>query len=148
MSPDGLYRVSGDGGPEARHSIDTSVPEPPRGVVQVLSEAALLLPHLAVLLARLMRDPQVSHRRKLLVGIAAVYVASPVDVIRDMIPVVGRFDDVIVVAFAIHHLLTGVPAPVRAEYWPGSEDALDLVQAVVAWGAEMVPSPIRRTMGA
>lgn len=143
----GLHPVSGDGETPAHHTIDTRKPEPPRRVGEIVREVVLVLPHLAVLLARLMRDPRVPRRRKMLVGIALAYVASPIDAIPDVIPVVGQFDDTIAIAFAIHHLMHGVPPDVCAQYWAGSEDALDLVQAVVAWGAEMVPAPIRRMVG-
>jgi uncharacterized membrane protein YkvA (DUF1232 family) len=122
-------------------------PEPPRTVLQILRETALALPHLGILLTRLLRDPRVALRRKMLAAVAAAYVASPIDVIPDMVPLVGQLDDAIVVAFAIHHLLNAVPPAVRAEYWAGSEDALDLVQAVVAWGAELVPPSLRRLVG-
>jgi uncharacterized membrane protein YkvA (DUF1232 family) len=148
VSADGrLHPVAGDLGSSAPHTIDTRAPEAPRGAREILREVVLVLPHLAVLLARLIRDPRVPRRRKLLVGMAIAYVASPLDALPDVIPVVGQFDDAIVVAFAIHHLMRAVPAEVRADYWAGSEDAFDLVQAVVAWGAEMVPSAVRRMVG-
>lgn len=128
----------------AAHTIDTRVPQPPRTVLQVVREMVLVLPHLAVLLARLLRDPLVPRRRKMFVALAVAYVASPIDLVPDVLPVVGQLDDAIFVAFAVHHLLDGAPPAVRAEYWAGSEDALDLVAALLAWGAEMVPEPIRR----
>ena len=143
----GLHPGAGDREGAPPHTIDTRPSEPARSPGQILSEVVLVLPHRALLLVRLLRDPQVPRRRKLLVGVAVAYVASPIDLIPDVAPVVGQFDDAIVVAFAIHHLMCAVPGEVRAGYWSGSEDALDLVEAVVAWGAEMVPPQVRRMIG-
>jgi hypothetical protein len=44
----------------------------------------------------------------------------------------------------VHHLLGGVDEDVRAEYWDGNADSLELVEAVLEWLSGMVPRPIRR----
>ncbi len=70
------------------------------------------------------------------------------DLVPDFVPFVGSIDDVIFVGFAVHHLLNGVPESVQQEYWDGSEDTLDVVRSLAAWGAEMIPKPLRRLFGA
>ncbi len=128
------------------HRIDHRVPPPPLSPGEVIKQALLTLPYFARLLYRLLRDPRVPRRRKLIAGAAAAYLAMPIDLIPDFVPVAGQVDDVIFAAFAIHHLLEGVPAEVHDEYWDGNEDTLDLLRSLVAWGAEMVPKQLRSWM--
>lgn len=129
------------------HGIDDRIPGPPRSLSELMAEAALTVPHLVVLLYRLMRDPNVPGRRKFVAGLAAGYLVSPVDLIPDFVPFVSAIDDLIFVGFAVHHLLSSVPVEAQQAYWKGSEDALDVVRALAAWGAEMVPSRLRRALG-
>ncbi len=56
----------------------------------------------------------------------------------------GRVDDVIVLAFALHRLLGSVEPSVLEEHWDGDGEALELVTALIAWGGELMPSPLRR----
>ncbi len=128
------------------HGIDDRIPEPPRTLPQLLTEAALIVPHLGVLLFRLLRDPRVPLRRKLVAGAAAAYFVAPIDVVPDFVPFVGGVDDLVFVGLAVHHLLQGVPEEVQRAYWEGSEDTFDVVKALAAWGAEMVPRALRRAL--
>ncbi|HEX6663947.1 MAG TPA: DUF1232 domain-containing protein [Gaiellaceae bacterium] len=93
-------------------------------------EARLLagfIPDCAVLVHRLLRDPRVPRRRKvLLVGLVG-YLVLPFDLVPDFIPVAGQLDDAIVVALVLRHLVrSGGDALVR-EHWPGPERSLQLV---------------------
>jgi uncharacterized membrane protein YkvA (DUF1232 family) len=134
-------------GPVLRYSTDGSFEEVPpqaRTRVELLKEAALALPHMAMLLSRLMRDRDVPRVRKLFAGVAMVYVISPYDLLPDGIPFVGRIDDIVVLAAAVHSLMRAVPAERLDAYWEGSEDALDIVAGLVEWGADLVPGPLHR----
>lgn len=70
----------------------------------------LLLPNLAVLLGRLLRDPGVPRTAPVALGAIEAYLASPVDLIPDFMPFVGSLDDVILVAL----ILDGLPEPPRS----------------------------------
>jgi uncharacterized membrane protein YkvA (DUF1232 family) len=109
-------------------------------------EIVLMLPNLAKLLARIVRDPRVPVRHKTFAAAVFVYVLSPIDLIPDMIPGLGRFDDVLFVAIALNHLIEGAGRSVITEHWDGSEDSLDLVLSVADWGAEVIPGPFRRLL--
>jgi uncharacterized membrane protein YkvA (DUF1232 family) len=118
-----------------------------RTSLQVVGEALLTLPNLVKLLGRLLADPRVPVRRKALLGFAIAYLASPVDLVPEaLLPVVGQLDDLAVAVLAVHFLLRSVDAETLAEYWDGSRDALDLVTALVEWGTELVPRPLRRLL--
>lgn len=85
------------------------------------------LPDCVVLLARLAADPRVSRRSKLLLGLAAGYVALPLDLVPDFIPVAGQLDDAIVVALVLRATLRAVGPGVVEEHWPGPARTLAVV---------------------
>lgn len=108
-----------------------------------LKEAALVLPHFVKLLGRLMRDPRVPPRSKAFAGAALVYVASPVDLLPDVIPVLGSADDLIVAVFAVHHLLRTAGEEVVVEHWDGSRDVLEIVDSLIGFAAQLIPARTR-----
>ncbi len=126
------------------HRLDTRITVDVRTRADIVREGLWLLPNLGKLLTRLMRDGRVPARRKVVMGIAALYPLLPMDLIPDSIPVLGQLDDLLVLALGIKHLLDGAPPEVIAQHWDGTDDALDVVAALVEWGADMVPGPLRR----
>lgn len=123
--------------------IDTRTPRPARSVVEVLTEAALVLPNVVKLIIRLLGHPDVPMGRKLMSWFVVAYVVSPIDIIPDFIPTIGKLDDLLFVAYALDRLLASVPPEVVAEAWDGSEDALDLVWAFVGWGSDLTRAVFR-----
>lgn len=121
-------------------AIDERAAAPPRGVRELAVESVAMAPNLVKLLARLSMDPRVPMRRRALVAAALAYVVSPVDLIPDFLPGLGRLDDLVLVSVAVDRMLSGADAQIVAEHWDGSEDALDLVRSAFAWGADLVPS--------
>ncbi len=107
-------------------------------------DAALMLPNLVKLLYELLKDPRVPRRTKLVVGAAAAYVVSPIDLLPEFIPVVGLADDFLLVAFAINHLVTVAGEDVVLEHWDGPRDLLELVRTVLDVAGDLVPAPLRR----
>ena len=67
------------------------------------------------LLVELMLDKRVPASRKVLIGIAAAYVVSPIDLIPDFIPVISRLDDFAALVISLDLLLEGVPREVMIE---------------------------------
>jgi uncharacterized membrane protein YkvA (DUF1232 family) len=60
-------------------------------------------------------DPRTPWLAKVLVGAALAYLASPVDVIPDFIPILGHLDDVLLVPGLIWVALWLVPSELKAE---------------------------------
>lgn len=85
------------------------------------------VPDCIVLFRRLLRDPRVPRRRKMLLAALIGYLAMPFDLIPDFIPVAGQLDDAILVAVVLRLVLrAGGPELVR-EYWPGPRSSLEVV---------------------
>ena len=104
-----------------------------------MRELLWLLPHLAQLIVRLARDPRVSRRTKSVLAGVAVYLASPVDLVPDFIPLLGYLDDVLLVAIVLDGLLNHVPREVLLEHWPGDPQSLDRVGRVAGRLSVWVP---------
>ncbi len=84
-----------------------------------------LLPDCATLMWRLRRDPAVPTRAKIAVVFAAIWVASPIDLIPEFLPVIGPLDDVIVVALCLRYAGRRVPRDVILAAWPGQPRVIE-----------------------
>jgi uncharacterized membrane protein YkvA (DUF1232 family) len=107
-----------------------------------IKDAVLALPNILKLLARLVRDPRVDRRRRLVALGAVAYAASPVDLIPEAIPVLGKVDDLVVAVLAVRMLLDGAEEDLLAEHWDGSPEVLEIFDDVVGWVAGLVPRRI------
>ena len=74
------------------------------------------LPSYARLVWSLARDDRVPVRQKLLLGGIAAYLASPIDLIPDFIPVVGQLDDLAVLVFGLDLFIKSAPKEVVDEH--------------------------------
>lgn len=90
-------------------------------------DVARLVPDCIVLVKRLVGDPRVPRRHKLLLGVLVGYLALPFDLVPDFIPVAGQVDDAVVVILALRAVLRGSGAELVREHWPGPESSLGLV---------------------
>ena len=89
---------------------------------------ARFIPDCIVLIRRLLADPAVSRGRKLvLLGVVA-YLAMPIDLVPDFIPVVGALDDVIVVGLALRVVLRGDGPELLRAHWSGPPESLRAVE--------------------
>ena len=70
----------------------------------------------ARLVWRLTFDKRVSIFLRALVPIALLYVISPYDILRDRIPMIGRFDDLIILGLALLFLTKLAPPNVVDEH--------------------------------
>jgi uncharacterized membrane protein YkvA (DUF1232 family) len=77
----------------------------------------------ARLLWRALRHPQSPGWLKLGALGIVLYVISPIDLIPDVIPVIGLLDDIVLVPLAIRFLLNRLPAQLRADIGAGPRAA-------------------------
>ena len=90
-------------------------------------DVARFIPDCVVLVRRLMGDSRVPRHHKLLLGGLVGYLALPIDLVPDFIPVAGHIDDVLVVVFALRVVLRDGGAELLREHWPGPESSLAFV---------------------
>jgi len=84
-----------------------------------LRDLAAFIPDCVTAVRRLRADPRVPRRAKIAIVVAGVYVASPIDLIPEFIPVIGPLDDIAVVALALRYAGRRVPRDVLLAAWPG-----------------------------
>jgi len=89
------------------------------------------VPDCVVLLRGLLGDPRLPRSRKWLLAGLLLYLASPVDLVPDFIPVVGQLDDAIVLVLVLRSVLrAGGPDLIR-EHWRGPPRSLDAILRLV-----------------
>jgi uncharacterized membrane protein YkvA (DUF1232 family) len=88
-------------------------------------EVAALLPNLLMLFKGLVKDPRVPRSSKVLLVLGGLWVASPIDLIPEFIPVLGPLDDAVVAALILRHVLRTAGREVVAEHWRGDPATLD-----------------------
>jgi uncharacterized membrane protein YkvA (DUF1232 family) len=85
------------------------------------------IPDCIVLFRRLLSDSRISKARKLLIIALIGYLAMPLDLVPDFIPVAGQLDDAILVALVLRTVLRGGGPDLLREHWPGPEDSLRVI---------------------
>jgi len=85
----------------------------------ILRDLASFIPDCVTTVRRLRKDPRVPRRAKIAIVLAGLWVASPIDLIPEFIPVIGPLDDIIVVALALRYAGRQVPREVLLAAWPG-----------------------------
>jgi uncharacterized membrane protein YkvA (DUF1232 family) len=91
-------------------------------------EVTVLLPNLLRLFKGLIRDPRLPRGSKALLFLGAAWVASPIDLIPEFIPVLGPLeDDAVVAALILRHLLRATGRDVVVEHWHGDPATLERI---------------------
>jgi uncharacterized membrane protein YkvA (DUF1232 family) len=111
-----------------------------------MTNLLLVIPNLLLLSARLMVDPRVPAKERLLVAGAIVYAFVPLDLIPDMLPFVGQVDDAYLIALTLLRLMTVTEPRVVREHWRGGGDVVELVGATALITARLLPKKIRRVL--
>jgi len=92
----------------------------PRG--SVLREALRLLPDLIRLLKNLATDRTLPRGVRVRLWLLMAYLALPIDLIPDFVPVLGYADDAIVVVAVLRAVVRRVGLEPLRERWPGTPD--------------------------
>lgn len=85
----------------------------------LLRDLAAFIPDCVTTARRLRRDPRVPRRAKVAIVLAGLWLANPIDLIPEFVPIIGPLDDVVVVALALRYAARQVPRQVLLDAWPG-----------------------------
>jgi uncharacterized membrane protein YkvA (DUF1232 family) len=94
----------------------------PKG--NLLGEALRLLPDLLRLLRRLAGDRGVPRAARVRLWLLLGYLAIPIDLVPDFVPVLGYADDAIIVSLVLRSIARRAGAPMVRRHWPGTDDGL------------------------
>jgi uncharacterized membrane protein YkvA (DUF1232 family) len=92
----------------------------PKG--RVLREALRILPDLVRLLKDLATDRTLPQGVRVRLWLLVAYLALPIDLIPDVVPVLGYADDAIVVVAVLRAVVRRVGLEPLRERWPGTPD--------------------------
>lgn len=89
---------------------------------------ARLIPDSLLLVKRLATHDRVPRRTRWLLAGVGLYLAFPIDLVPDFIPVAGQLDDALVVGLAVRAVLRAAGPGVVEECWPGPPEGLAIVR--------------------
>ena len=90
----------------------------------LLKEALRILPDTLRLLRRLAADPSLPRGVRVRLWLLFAYLAMPIDLIPDFIPVIGYADDAIIVAAVLRSVVRAAGPDAVKRHWPGTVDGL------------------------
>jgi len=108
----------------------------------------LFIPNLILLCGRLIIDPRVPAKERLLVAGAIIYAVIPLDLIPDMLPFVGQIDDAYLISLTLLRLMSNTDPKIVREHWNGGGDIVELVGSMAGIAAKLLPQKIRRVLTA
>ena len=89
-----------------------------------LRELLRLLPDVLRLLRRLAGDGTLPRGVRVRLWLLLAYLAMPIDLVPDFVPVLGHADDAIVVALVLRSVVRRAGAAALDRHWPGTPDGL------------------------
>lgn len=93
-----------------------------------IKDALRLLPDLIRLLHRLASDQTLPRGVRLRLWLLLAYLALPIDLVPDFIPVIGYADDAIIIALALRSVTRHAGPNALTNHWPGTPDGLAAVR--------------------
>lgn len=93
-----------------------------------LRDAMRLLPYLVRLLRRLAADSSLPRGVRIRLWLLLGYLALPIDLVPDFIPVIGYADDAAIVAIALRSVTRRAGAEALDRHWPGTADGLTAIR--------------------
>ena len=97
------------------------VSRPDRGS---LVQGARVLPDTVRPVRRLAADRTVPRSTRAWLWFLLAYLALPIDVVPDFLPVIGYADDVIITSLVVRHVVRRAGPETVRRHWPGSPDGL------------------------
>ncbi|RCG20998.1 DUF1232 domain-containing protein [Sphaerisporangium album] len=97
----------------------------PRG--GLLREALRLLPDVLRLVHRLAADRDLPRGVRVRLALLLAYLAFPLDVVPDFIPVLGYADDAIIVTAVLRSVVRRAGLEAVRRHWPGTDDGFTVL---------------------
>lgn len=95
-----------------------------------LMAASRLLPDTVRLIGRLARDRTTLRSARWELWLVLAYLALPIDLVPDFLPVIGYADDAILVSLVLRRLIRRSGSDAIVRHWPGSDEGLDVLRRV------------------
>ena len=92
-----------------------------------MRDALRMVPDLLRLVRRLASDNSMPRGLRIRLLLLLVYLASPIDLIPDFIPVLGYADDAIVIGVVLRSVIRRTGPDIVRKHWPGSAEGLALL---------------------
>jgi uncharacterized membrane protein YkvA (DUF1232 family) len=93
-------------------------------------ELITLLPNLVRLFRGLLGDERVPRSSKVLLVLGAAWLASPIDLIPEFLPMIGGIDDAVVAGFVLRHVVKRAGPDVVKDHWRGDPRTLGVLLRV------------------
>jgi uncharacterized membrane protein YkvA (DUF1232 family) len=93
-----------------------------------LQDAMRLLPDVLRLVKRLASDRTLPTGVRVRLALLIAYLALPIDLIPDFIPVLGYADDAVIVALVLRSVARRAGGDALAKHWPGTPEGLVAVR--------------------
>jgi len=100
-----------------------------------IRDAMRLLPDLIRLIRRLAADDSLPRGVRVRLWLLLGYLASPIDLVPDFIPIIGYADDVIVVVLVLRSTVRRAGSAAVTRHWPGTPQGLAAVQRLTGMRA-------------
>jgi uncharacterized membrane protein YkvA (DUF1232 family) len=100
----------------------------------LLKEAMRLLPDTLRLLRRLAADKSIARGVRVRLWLLFAYLAMPIDLIPDFIPVIGYADDAIIVAAVLRSVVRKAGPDAIRRNWPGTPEGLAAIWSLAGLG--------------
>jgi len=95
-----------------------------------LRDAVRLVPDLLRLIKRLAGDRSLPRGARVRLVLLLGYLAMPIDLVPDFIPVLGYADDVVIVALALRSVVRAAGPEALERHWPGTPEGLQVVRTL------------------
>jgi uncharacterized membrane protein YkvA (DUF1232 family) len=89
-----------------------------------LRDVVRLLPDVVKLLTRLSKDPTLPRGVRFRLAALLVYLAIPIDLVPDFIPVIGYADDVVILMLVLRSVTRAAGVEALDRHWPGQPAGL------------------------
>jgi uncharacterized membrane protein YkvA (DUF1232 family) len=93
-----------------------------------MRDALRLMPDVLRLIRRLAADSSLPRGVRVRLVLLLAYLASPIDLVPDFVPVLGYADDAVVVALTLRSVVRSAGPEAIDAHWPGSPEGLALAR--------------------